>query len=206
MRRGHFGQHDSIGHHKIQGQCGGGAAGKGAARAMVVRRGDTRQRQPACGLWALQPVHRPMGLVGRITACDAQAGLAAVVHSRHLQAQTLGFALIGRDQRGQGQQQIAVGGQQGFIGQIAATAGTQDRIDHQCQMGVDLAQALHPACHYFHIFGAAQQASFDGSGRQVFGQGSQLRFQHFGRSGLHQLHTLRILCGDGGHHGAEVHA
>ena len=46
----------------------------------------------------------------------------------------------------------------------------------ELELRVDLAQAAHPIGHQANILGAAQQPSFDGCGRHVFGQAGELGF------------------------------
>ena len=229
---GHLGQHQRVGRHEAQRQRRRGAAGKGAAGAVRVPGFEARQRQPATGVLGIDPVQRPARRVHAVAAGDGDrlrtlraqghgqrrhvARLAGLAHHpsplprgarvrRRATQQPPRLVLVGRDQRGARQQQLAVGAQHGLVGKGGAAAGPQHRIDHQRQRR-PLAQPVDPARQHGHVVGAAQQPGLDGGRRQVRRQCRQLRVEQVGRHRLDARHGLRVLRRDGRHHRAQMHA
>ena len=230
----HATEHAGVGWPMPAGQGGGDGAGQGAAGAVVMRGGDARGAQPALGLGALQPVQAesalelgalcvttgdehaawPQGLqcLGKVGDGVQVADVARCCTRRCQQRQR--FRAVGGDHGGAGQQPLAVSLDDGAVGESSATrAGAQHRIDHQGEVLVRIdalggigAQAVHPACHGFDRGHAAQQAGLDGAGAQVRVQGLQLGFELLRVHREDGVDPLRVLCGQAGGNGAQVHA
>ena len=174
-----------------------------------MRRIHARQREPAAGVLAIDPVHRQLaafvtagyGRGARASRAQGARQCGRVVDDA---GQGSGFTPIRSHQIGPRQQQRTNRSQRGLVRKDRPGTGCLHRIDHQ-RDGPPRTQPIHPAGNDLHQRVTSEQARFDRGGRHIVLQRSELVLQDARIDRLDARDGARVLCGQRCDHRTQVH-